>query len=348
MDIELLLHIASQRVERNDVVSVAVEANFEESNDEENGNDAHEKPTSRRTRQSSMRSTLSFSNSKTCTTCMRSLSSRKANAAVIECSYHECENAFHLECLGMTENDRPSPWFCQACLEPSLKQSQEGLGIRHNKPNKKLEREQRQQQQEKEEENDEEEEKEEDEEEDDEGNIARPAHKSKQLANRSSSGTKRAATERKLAGSESTVAKKARRSIRPTNEKQGNARNVAKPTESKQARQPPHQSTIHDLVDVGFLKPGDKIEVPYLNKYRFVGKILPNGCIGFEGHEFHTPPSFALYCKRKIYKDKQSDRGWTSCFHGDTPLLAYRDRLGTPIEPRPRRYGFTSSSKSKL
>jgi len=89
----------------------------------------------------------------------------------------------------------------------------------------------------------------------------------------------------------------------------------------------PHQTTIVDLVEHGYLKPGDTISVPYLNKHRFEGVINNDGLIEFENNVFISPPSFALYCKRKIYKNKQSDRGWTSCFHGDTPLLHYRNQF---------------------
>jgi len=96
-------------------------------------------------------------------------------------------------------------------------------------------------------------------------------------------------------------------------------------------RQSPHQTTFADLVNMGLLKPGDEITVPYLHKYTFSGTVNLAGLVQLDGKEFSSPPAFALYCKRKIYPQKKSDRGWTSCYANGIQLGKLRSALNNDM-----------------
>ncbi|GBG31773.1 MPN domain-containing protein [Hondaea fermentalgiana] len=245
-----------------------------------------------------------------CSVCAKEIE-EKDFANAVGCDFRSCCKWFHRRCVSFEGGENvalPEPWFCHACIAPTIKHLEKVHQQSRSKGTRR--------------------------------SLTHLLPGNEQTAATVASTTATKAPSEPLASSStstSTSRGKRRGNSVCSTSGNSNASGAARPSSPKRRKyefkndlvlkRNPHQTTIVDLVEHGYLKPGDVISVPYLNKHRFEGVINEGGLIEFESNVFISPPSFALYCKRKIYKNKQSDRGWTSCFHGTTPLLHYRNQF---------------------
>ncbi|XP_078700614.1 MPN domain-containing protein-like isoform X1 [Branchiostoma floridae x Branchiostoma belcheri] len=84
--------------------------------------------------------------------------------------------------------------------------------------------------------------------------------------------------------------------------------------------------TMAMLLSDGILEPGDAcLSIDYLGQ-KFVGDLLPNGKIKWQGSNrvFNSPSAWAIHCKKMVNPSKKSGCGWASVKYKGKKLDIYK------------------------